>query len=585
MTPSLSSSSSNSPQRRAFLTVGLIALVALVGVRLPIRTFRDLARGTAGPGTADHPRLLELERQLPARSAEFDAATSSSWALAQSMLALLLPCWAAHVVLRAGMSSIRRTPAVRALQLALAVGVGLGLSSCTYFLWLVVCGKPDPMFFAADAVVWCLLAACFRSPGAATRAVLAPATPNANRMLRLAIGWSFAAALFIAIAGLVSETLAAPEGRWDARAIWNLRARFLLLSGDEWRQAFAPTFDHTDYPLLVPASVARWWTFLGNDAAWAAAGIGIAFTLATVALVVTLLGARRSGSLGLLAGIVLLGTVRFLRCGASQYADVPLAFFFLATIALLNLYDEQRDGEQRQPNIPVRLGRLLSLAGLTAGLAAWTKNEGMLFLAITLAVRAATAWRQLGFRQALSECGCFLAGAAPPLLVLIVFKSQIPASNDLIASQGLNATTQRLLDPLRHLAIWRGGLEGFLQVAQAYAVVIPVCFLLLGRHRVLAGTTRHLRFSAAIMGLMLVGYYAAYLTTPYDLNWHLSTSVDRLLVQLWPLVVLAAFSQMRAPEEAWLSHPTEMAASHFGHGVSPSKVDFNPPVVPYNHVL
>jgi hypothetical protein len=564
--------------------VGLVALVALIGIRLPIRTFRDLARGTAGPGTTDHPRLLELERQLPARPPSFDATTSVSWALAQSMLALLLPCWAAHVVFRAGMSRVRRTPAIRALQLALAVGVGLGLSSCTYFLWLVVGGKPDSTFFVADAVVWCLLAACCRAPGAAARAVPAPATPTANRMLRLAIGWSFAMALFIAIAGLVSETLAAPEGRWDARAIWNLRARFLVLSGDEWRQAFAPTFDHIDYPLLVSASIARWWTFLGHDAAWATAGIGSAFTLATVAVVVTLLGARRRWSLGLLAGIVLLGTVRFLRCGAAQYADVPLAFFMLATVALLNLYDEQRNGEQRQANAPLSFGRLLALAGLTAGLAAWTKNEGLLFLAITLAVRAAFAWRQCGFRQALRECGCFLIGAVPPVLVLIVFKYQIPVTNDLIASQGLSTTTRLLWDPLRHLSIWRGGWGGLLQVAQAYLVVIPVCFLLLGRHRAPAGDSRHLRFSAVVVGLMLVGYYAAYLTTPYDLNWHLSTSVDRLLVQLWPIAVLTAFWQMRAPEDVCAAILEKLDARP-EHGVSLRKVDSNPPVIPYNQVL
>jgi len=55
----------------------------------------------------------------------------------------------------------------------------------------------------------------------------------------------------------------------------------------------------------------------------------------------------------------------------------------------------------------------------------------------------------------------------------------------------------------------------------------------------------------AILGLMLAAYDFAYLTTPYELKWHLSTSVDRLLIQLWPIAVLAIFRQLRAPEEVW----------------------------------
>jgi hypothetical protein len=49
------------------------------------------------------------------------------------------------------------------------------------------------------------------------------------------------------------------------------------------------------------------------------------------------------------------------------------------------------------------------------------------------------------------------------------------------------------------------------------------------------------RMMAAVAGLMLGSYYLAYVITPFDIAWHVSTSIDRLLVQLWPLVVLTAF--------------------------------------------
>jgi hypothetical protein len=41
---------------------------------------------------------------------------------------------------------------------------------------------------------------------------------------------------------------------------------------------------------------------------------------------------------------------------------------------------------------------------------------------------------------------------------------------------------------------------------------------------------------------MLLGYFGVYVITANDLRWHLGTSLDRLLVQVWPLLVLAGFS-------------------------------------------
>ncbi len=59
-----------------------------------------------------------------------------------------------------------------------------------------------------------------------------------------------------------------------------------------------------------------------------------------------------------------------------------------------------------------------------------------------------------------------------------------------------------------------------------------------------------LLFTAAIPIAMLTGYVAIFLITPFDLKWHLETSVYRLLVQVWPSVLIAAFAPLRAPEKS-----------------------------------
>jgi hypothetical protein len=49
------------------------------------------------------------------------------------------------------------------------------------------------------------------------------------------------------------------------------------------------------------------------------------------------------------------------------------------------------------------------------------------------------------------------------------------------------------------------------------------------------------RGRTAVVGLMLVAYYLVYMATPLDVTWQVSTSFHRLLVQLWPSLVLTVF--------------------------------------------
>ena len=53
---------------------------------------------------------------------------------------------------------------------------------------------------------------------------------------------------------------------------------------------------------------------------------------------------------------------------------------------------------------------------------------------------------------------------------------------------------------------------------------------------------RSVRGAALTMGVMLGGYYAAWLSSPLDTVWLVSTTFDRLILQLWPSLVLIAFA-------------------------------------------
>ena len=44
--------------------------------------------------------------------------------------------------------------------------------------------------------------------------------------------------------------------------------------------------------------------------------------------------------------------------------------------------------------------------------------------------------------------------------------------------------------------------------------------------------------SVSVLAIILLSYGAMMLITPYDQTWYLQTSLDRLLLQLWPGAVL-----------------------------------------------
>jgi hypothetical protein len=54
---------------------------------------------------------------------------------------------------------------------------------------------------------------------------------------------------------------------------------------------------------------------------------------------------------------------------------------------------------------------------------------------------------------------------------------------------------------------------------------------------------------------MLAGYFGIYAITANDLNWQLQTSLGRLLVQVWPLALLAGFVILREPQLADRAKP------------------------------
>jgi hypothetical protein len=454
-----------------------------------------------------------------------------------------------------------------AFALFLGGGLGLGLLSCLHFLALI-----------AGAASWLPLidlAACALTGGICLffgkRRRGSPEAPPAAARTPWS-RWQIVLAGLFCLQGLAAAAafrlafFQVPHGRWDAWLIWNMHARFLYRAGEHWRAAFASGQDwsHWDYPLLLPLAVARGWIYQGGETLLAPALIAFAFCALTVGALAAGLILLRGRTAGCLAAMALLATPFFLFSGVSQFADIPLAFFFLAAFVLLTA-QARGDGD--------RTGMLV-LAGLSAGLAAWTKNEGLLFaLAATAGLFGATLLHA-GGRAALARTARFLAGAVPVLLLVLFFKLTLAPANDIMTGVGQTPLPEKLLDPGRYLEIARAfaltGLsftEGRIDIREGMRLNIgPVSLLLPAAYLLLAGLNiprrgrDGLTAAAVTLGLMLAGYFAIYVITSQDLRWHMITSLNRLFLQLWPGMLLLCF----------LVAGAEMAPAPGGGGKTPA---------------
>ena len=466
----------------------------------------------------------------------------------REVLALLIPASAIGVFLLP-----RPARWGRALVSAatLSICLGIGFSSLTSLALIVVGIAPTTRsFLVADVAIWASVAVLgwwvterrtlSREPRAESPQPRAESPkPKAKSRVDWIVRAVFGVAAMIALASWLTSSRAAPHGDWDAWAIWNQHARFLFRGGEsgEWRAFFAINWSQPDYPLLLPASVARVWAYAGHESTLGPTLIAIVFGIASVALVVTALDGHRAW----IAGALLLAANTFLIQVPSQCADVPLACFIVATLAVTC------GDVLRIPNPESRIPVTAVVAGATSAMAAWTKNEGLVFALLMLLVAVVVAVRgpaKAGHYVRRRDRGQLLlwsiAGAAPVVIAIVWFKLSLAPSSGLVEGQSLDLFTTRLLDLHRHGTVAVLMIQHMIRWSGPLAVAIfPLMGLAAIGMTIRSGGA--VRLMTALLGLMLASYYLVYVTTPFDISWHVSTSVDRLLAQLWPALVLTVF--------------------------------------------
>jgi hypothetical protein len=421
------------------------------------------------------------------------------------------------------------------VKIFLGFGLGLGQASLLNFVYMLLFFNESGFLFVQLVLLIGLLIIWLLRERKNFHFTFPRLQLNGLRVILLA-------GLFIAVGlsalSAINVWAREPHGAWDAWMMYNRAARFIYRDQAGWLGSFSRQMDpifHADYPLQVGMDVAWAWQVVGRDTQRVPIVLSGLFMLACAGLLVASVNFTKSVGQACVALTLLLGSSLISNEGPSQRADLPLAYFFLATVILIYLF------------VQLRKPTLLILAGFMAGLAAWTKNEGSPFVLVTLLALFIAFFRQNPWRV----LGWYLLGLVFPLMIVLYFKEFLAPPSDVLGS-GLARSIQQALDLSRHIIILKsfgsdflsfGGWGiGILPILLAYALIFKLA------------PTPDMRSAYLAIGLILilqaVGYYGIYLITPYDLQWHIDFSLSRLVFQLYVPFLFLFFTVVTDVENA-----------------------------------
>lgn len=410
----------------------------------------------------------------------------------------------------------------------LSAGIGFGISSLFGFLWIWL-GFPLTVYVILESIVAIALTGwLFFTKRIKLRFVKQADGSSAIWNLFLAVG------IFLFAINLALYSLQYPHGRPDAWINWNVAARFIYLGGENWQATFLRHFDHPDYPLFMALTNAMTWVFVRETSTWGPIAFHFTTSLSLAGLLFAFVNYFQGFKQASLAVVLFTSLPFIVDQSMRQYADLLLSYLILAAGGLTLIYLNTREM------------RFATLAGLLIGLGGWAKNEGLMAI-----IGFSIVWILIAFkikeRLALKK---YIWGLSFPFLVIALFKLFLAPSNDLLSARG--NLMDRVFDIERYTTIFQEAGITLWNLGGApvslIGVMILVVFLVGKSHKKVSD----MWIFGVFIAFQLAVYFLVFAFTPHDLAWHLSTSLDRLYLHVFPLAFLWLFIWLKSPQ-AFLS--------------------------------
>lgn len=314
---------------------------------------------------------------------------------------------------------------------------------------------------------------------------------------------------------------------WDTHLIWWLHAGYFTQGGDFARAAIGNpvlVFSHPDYPPLASAPVALTWQLLGIRDFYPAAFVTGFLTFSAIAMLVYAIRVATVRARALLSwpAAIAAGYAAWTPLWlipTAGFSDAMCACAFTAGAVLL-LFARPFAG-------------MLPLALLLLSAAALMKNEGLSLVVALAVVGTVKFWRDRR-RAALLWVPVGVAG------IWSVTSRLLGASTDVLAGGRFSAVLHGDADTLGRLPMileFMSGRVGWIVLLTVAAALLGNLFLRRARAGLGLGADGWLW---AVNAAHTAGLILIYMITPYDVHWHLSTSVDRVTIAIAVLACASA---------------------------------------------
>lgn len=427
------------------------------------------------------------------------------------------------------------------LKVSLGLGLGMGFNSILYFLTLLITPTfQGNLLISIGILIALVILTILKERNNHWSAIK---FSQISRIQWILIGLTF---ITFILSGLTffNLTKARPQGSYDAWGIWNRAARFIYRDPENWKATLSPDLywgTHPDYPLLIPLNVAWGWNMIGEETLRTPAVQSSIFVIGTFLLMFSAIKVTRTLGQASLASLTLLSTPIFISVGYGQIADVPLAFYILATCVLIYLY------------LKLDQPKLLLIAGFMAGMGAWTKNEGLLFLIVSFPA----LFLAFGGKSFFRLLGSYLLGLAIPLTVILFFKTALAPSSDLFTLNGDNGNMlTKITDIHRYWTITKAFTTTLLTYpGWPFSLTVQLAiYTLIIRMDMKSVPRQGINVLTILIFLQLAGYAVIFVMTPHDLEWHLRSSLTRLIFHIIPAGIFLLFNLLNEPENIFLQN-------------------------------
>jgi hypothetical protein len=310
-----------------------------------------------------------------------------------------------------------------------------------------------------------------------------------------------------------------PLGGWDAWSCWSLKAKFIFLGRENWKDVLSPGLwrSNTHYPLLWPLINVWFWDLGGRFDQAVPMLNSIVFALLTAGILLFGL-LELTGMLWVaIAAAVLVTALPFgITLAISQYSDALLGLFLLSAFMCLLLAEKYK------------LPKLKILGMVFLGLMSFTKNEGLIASGIAALL---IWWHERSHKKELKPLIFTFFCALLPTIIFTLFMA--PKNEAFI--NGLTSTDKptnwarlTVIFVYPWFEMISGKWDGFWLLALGG--------ILLAGKKLWQSTLGVIGASLVLYLGVVMAYYAV--NTFFEISWWLSTTLSRILFALIPTIAL-----------------------------------------------